>query len=101
VMWIVRAAGLLTLLVIAGVYARVAWKLPGARLLVIGILSYAALLPVIMFTSFSMIESLPKWTTRAAIVPVGLFVFVVARWIWKSAKKTEQPAPPLAGAGVE
>jgi len=91
VMWIVRAAGLLTLLIIAGVYARVAWKLPGARLLVIGILAYAAFLPVIMFTEFSMIESLPKWTTRAAIVPIGLFVFVVARWIWKSAKKAEQP----------
>jgi len=100
VMWIVRAGGLLTLLIIAGIYARVAWKLPGARLLVIGILLYAAFLPVIMFTSFSMIDSLPKWAARAAIVPVGLLMFLIARWIWKSAKSKETPAEPLETAGV-
>jgi len=101
VMWIVRAGGLLTLLIIAGIYARVAWKLPGARLLVIGILVYAALLPVIMFTSFSVFDSLPKWGARAAALPVALLVFAIARWIWKSAKKNEIPAEPMAEAGVE
>jgi protein SCO1/2 len=94
VMWIMRAGGLLTLLIIAGIYARVAWKLPGARVLVVGILVYAALLPVIMFTSFS-VDSIPRSAARAAIIPVGLIVFFVGRWVWKSAR-AERPAPPLA-----
>jgi len=102
IMWIMRAGGLLTLLIIAGVYARVAWKLPGVRLMVIGILIYAALLPVIMFTSFSVFDSLPKWAARAAIVPVGLIAFVVGRWVWKSAKaRGTEVQPPVAAAGVE
>lgn len=100
VMWIVRAGGLLTLLIIAGVYARLSWRLPGARLLVIGILTYVALLPIIMFTSFS-VDAIPKWAAKAAIVPIGLLVFLIARWIWKSAKRTGSPAPPVASAGVE
>lgn len=94
VMWIVRAGGLLTLLIIAGVYARLHWKLPGARLLVVGILAYVSLLPVIMFTSFSVfsVDTIPKWALRASIVPIGLLFFVVGRWIWKSAKRAKVTA---------
>ncbi len=100
VMWIVRAGGLLTLLLIAGLYARLSWNLPGARLLVAGILTYVALLPIIMFTSFS-VDSIPKWALKSAIVPVALVLFLISRWIWKSAKKRQETVSPVANAGVE
>jgi protein SCO1/2 len=97
IMWMMRAGGLLTLLIIAGIYARVAWKLPGARLMVVGVLIYALLLlPVIMFTSVS-IDWMPRWAAKAAIVPVGVVVFFIGRWIWRSAKVSggETTAPPV------
>jgi protein SCO1/2 len=101
VLWIMRAGGLLTLLILALVYARFAWKLPGGRLLVVGILVYGGLvLPVIMFTSFS-VDSIPRWALKASVVPLGLAVFLVARWIWKSAKTRQakvEAAPPVASA---
>jgi len=97
VMWIVRAGGLLTLLIIAGVYARVAWKIPGARLLVVGILCYVSLLPIIMFTSFS-VDSLPKWSTRVAVIPLGVLLFFVGRWIWRSATAKQSQMPTVAEA---
>jgi protein SCO1/2 len=89
VMWIVRAGGLLTLLIIAGVFAWKNWKLPGARLLVIGIVSYVVLLPLIMYTSFS-IDVLPNWAWRAMLLPIGLVLFFVGRWIWRTAARRER-----------
>ena len=100
VMMLMRAAGILTLLVIAGVYARTSWKVPGFRLLVVGVLAYLALLPVIMFSS-APINTIPTWAQRSILLPVGLVVFLVARWVWRSAKPAQAAAPPLAGAGVE
>lgn len=97
VMWIVRAGAILTLLIIAGVYARVAWKIPGARLMVLGILFYVALLPIIMFTSFS-VDSLPRWTSTAALPFVGCVLFFIGRWIWRSAKAKPVQTPSPAGA---
>ena len=95
VMWLIRAGGLLTLLIIAGVYARVAWKLPGARVMVIGIMAYVALLPLIMYTSFS-IDWIPKWGQRLAIVPILLVAFFAARLVWKSAKRGNRPGTASA-----
>ena len=73
-----------------------AWKLPGAALMVVGVLVYALLLlPVIMFTSVS-IDWMPRWAAKAAIVPVGVVVFFVGRWIWRSAKvRGGEAAPPV------
>jgi protein SCO1/2 len=99
VMLIMRAGGLLTLLIIAGVYARTNWKVPGFRVLVVCLLGYVAMLPVIMFTSMP-VNTLPTWAQRAVVVPIGLVVFLLGRWAWKSAKRA-QAARPLAGAGVE
>jgi protein SCO1 len=99
VMLIMRAGGLLTLLIIAGVYARTSWKIPGFRVMVLGMLAYVALLPVIMYTAMP-VNALPTWAQRGIILPIGLVVFLVGRWAWKSAKRA-QPAPPLVGAGVE
>jgi hypothetical protein len=59
---------------------------------VVGVLAYVALLPIIMFTTFS-VDSIPKWALKTAIVPIALIVFLVGRWIWKSAKRTEATAP--------
>lgn len=100
VMWIVRAGALLTLLIIAGVYARVAWKIPGARVMVIGILFYVSLLPIIMFTSFS-VDSLPKWATLATLPLVAVLMFVVGRWIWRSAKARGSVRTPVHAATGE
>jgi hypothetical protein len=101
-MMLMRAAGILTLLIIAGVYARTSWKLPGFRLLVIGVLAYVALLPIIMFSSVPL-NTIPTWAQRSIVLPIGLVVALVARWVWKSARRAQQraAAPPLAGAGVE
>jgi protein SCO1/2 len=100
VMMLMRAAGVLTLLIIAGVYARTSWKVPGFRLLVVGLLAYVALLPVIMFSSVPL-NTVPTWAQRSALLPIGLVAVLVARWVWKSAKRAQAAAPPLAGAGVE
>ena len=99
VMLIMRAGGLLTLLIIVGVYARTSWRLPGVRVLVLGVLSYVALLPVIMYTAMP-VNAIPTWAQRAVLVPMGVIIFLVGRWAWKSARRAH-PAPPLAGAGVE
>jgi len=98
-MLIMRLGGLLTLLIIAGVYARVSWKLPGGRLLVIGLLSYIALIPVIMFTSFS-VDELPKWAWRGAVIPLGIILFFVGRWVWRTATKP-LAASRYAASGIE
>ena len=101
VMAIMRAGGLLTLLIIAGFYARTSWKVPGFRVLVVCLLGYIAMLPVIMFSSMP-VYALPGWAQRALLVPIGLVVFLIGRWAWKSARRAQQRAAvPLAGAGVE
>jgi protein SCO1/2 len=111
VLWLVRAGGLLTLLIIAGIYARTSWKIPGGRLLVVGILTYAALLPLLMFTRISVgswIDSfveLPRWTQRAIVIPVGIVIFLIGRWVWRSARKSEKAlhesdTPSLVGGEV-
>jgi protein SCO1/2 len=97
VIWLVRAGGLLTLLTIAGIFAWKSWKLPGARVLVVGILVYVVALPLIMYTRFS-IDVLPNWAWRALMVPAGLVVYFVGRMIWRTAKKRNQPAEPVLGA---
>ena len=48
---IMQAGGILTLLIIAGFYAKTSWRIPGFRVLVVGVLAYIALLPVIMYTA--------------------------------------------------
>jgi protein SCO1/2 len=93
VMAIMRAGGFLTLLVLAGVYARKSWKVPGVRVLVVGILAYVAVVPLIMF------GDLPKAGFAAVMLAVVGLVIVVGRRLWRSAKS--QAAPPLAGAGAE
>lgn len=96
VMLLMRLAGLTTLLVIAGFYFKTSWKLPGGRVFVVGLLAYICLIPVIMFTSFT-IDGLPKWAWRAAVPPV-LVVLGLAGWaVWRSAKKAGGVAGP---AGV-
>jgi protein SCO1/2 len=97
VLRIMQAGGLLTLLIIAGVFARVAWKLPGARLMVFGICVYVLLvLPVIMYTRFSL-PWLPQWAVKLSIVPIGLILFFLGRWVWRSAKvRAPEPVPPVA-----
>jgi len=96
---IMQAGGILTLLIIAGFYAKTSWRIPGFRVLVVGVLAYIALLPVIMYTAMP-VNALPNWAQRAVFVPVGLVVFLLGRWAWKSAKRA-QPAQPMVGAGVE
>lgn len=100
VMLLMRFGGLLTLLVIAGVYARTSWRVPGGRLLVVGLLAYVALIPVIMFTSMP-VTGIPAWAQRSLVVPVGVVAFLFGRWVWRSAKRSRQRTAPLAGAGVE
>ncbi|HEX3151877.1 MAG TPA: SCO family protein, partial [Gemmataceae bacterium] len=58
VLMLMRGAGLLTLLIVIGVYARTSWKVPGVRVLVVCLLAYVALLPVIMFSAMP-VNSLP------------------------------------------
>jgi protein SCO1 len=86
VMALMRLAGLATLLTIAGVYFKTSWKLPGGRVFVIGLLAYVAIIPVIMYTSFT-IDGLPKWAWRAAVPPVLVVLGLFGRLIWRSAKK--------------
>ena len=102
VMLLMRAGGLLTLLVIAGFYARTSWKVPGFRVLVVCLLGYIAMLPVIMYSAVPVYD-LPTWAQRSLVVPLGFVVFLLGRWAWKSARRGQQQtaAAPLAGAGVE
>lgn len=103
VMRIMQAGGILTLLVIAGFYARTSWKVPGFRVLIVCVLLYVlVLLPLIMFTRLP-VNALPTWAQRSLIVPIILGLVLAGRWAWKSAKRAQQRAavPPLAGAGVE
>jgi hypothetical protein len=102
-MLIMRAGGLLTLLIIGAVYARTSWKLPGVRVLVVCLVIYVGiLLPVIMFTAMP-VNAIPKWAQRAIFLPIAAVMFLVGRWAWKSAKRAQarETNPPLAGAGVE
>jgi len=100
VMTIMRAGGLLTLLIIAGVYARTSWRVPGFRVMVVGLLAYVALLPVIMFTAMP-VNALPGWAQRSLFIPVALVLIVAGRWAWKSARRAQKPVEPLVGAGAE
>ncbi|HVK13376.1 MAG TPA: SCO family protein [Gemmataceae bacterium] len=93
VMTLFRLAGLATLLIIAGFYARTSWKLPGGRVLVVGILAYVCLIPVIMFTDFS-IDGLPKWAWRAAVPPILVGLWFVGRMVWRSARMTDEAGEP-------
>jgi protein SCO1/2 len=97
---IMQAGGILTLLIIAGFYAKTSWRIPGFRVLVVGVLAYVALLPVIMYTAMP-VNALPNWAQRAVFVPVGLVVFLLGRWAWKSARRAQRAEAPLVGAGVE
>lgn len=100
---IMQAGGILTLLIIAGVYARTSWKVPGFRVLIVCLLIYlVVLLPIIMLTQVP-IKTLPTWAQRSLLVPVIAVLVVAGRLAWKSAKRAQQraAAPPLAGAGVE
>jgi protein SCO1/2 len=99
VMMLMRAGGILTLLIIAGVYARTSWKVPGFRLLVIGVLAYLALLPVIMYSTVPL-NTIPTWAQRSIVLPIGVVAVLVARWVWKSAKRA-RPTAPLVGVGAE
>jgi protein SCO1/2 len=93
VMTIMRAGGFLTLLTLALVYAWKSWKVPGVRVLVVGVLAYLAAVPLIMF------GNLPKWEFGLVMLGVALVVVVIGRRLWRSAKA--QAAPPLVGAGAE
>jgi protein SCO1 len=93
VMGLMRAGGFLTLLLIALVYAWKGWKVPGVRVLVVGVLAYLAAVPLIMF------GNLPKWEFGLVMLGVGLVVVVVGRRLWRAAKS--QAEPPLVGAGTE
>jgi protein SCO1/2 len=93
VMYLMRAGGFVTLLLIALVYAWKAWKVPGVRVLVVGILAYLAAVPLIMF------GQLPKAEFAAVMLGVALVVIVVGRRMWRAAKAREARA--LAGAGTE
>lgn len=90
---IMRTGGFLTLLLIALVYAWKAWKVPGVRVLVVGILAYLAAVPLIMF------GQLPKAEFGAVMLAVAVVVIVVGRWLWRAAKAREPGT--LAGAGTK
>lgn len=99
VMRIMQAGGILTLLVIAGVYARTSWKIPGVRVMIVCLLIYlVVLLPLIMWTQLPL-NRLPAWAQRSVLVPVVLVLGVAGRWAWKSAKRARPAEAPLAGAG--
>jgi hypothetical protein len=68
--------------------------------MVLGLLAYIALLPAIMFTAMP-VNAVPTWAQRAVIVPIGVVVFLVGRWAWKSAKRARPAEVPLVGAGTE
>ena len=93
VMRIMQAGGILTLLVIAGVYARTSWKIPGVRVLVVCVSIYVGiLLPVIMYTAMP-VNKIPPWAQRSVFVPIALLVYLAGRWAWKSAKRGEAREP--------
>ncbi|MSR52870.1 MAG: SCO family protein [Gemmataceae bacterium] len=94
VMGIMRSGGALMLLLLAGFYAWKCWRIPGIRVMVIGIIGYLSLVPVIMFAS------MPKLAFVGIYVVMTIAIIVVGRILWKSAKAQRQ-LPPLAGAGVE
>jgi protein SCO1/2 len=101
VMLIMRAGGLLTLLIIGAVYVKTSWKLPGVRVMVIGLACYMSLLPVIMYTAMP-VNAIPSWAQRAVLLPIGAVVFLVGRWAWRSAKRAQaRAAEVVAGAGLE
>ena len=83
VLAIMRTGGFLTLLLIALVYAWKAWKVPGVRVMVVGILAYLAAVPLIMF------GQLPKAEFAAVMLAVALVVIVVGRRLWRAAKARE------------
>jgi protein SCO1/2 len=76
---LMSAAGLFTLLLIAGLYAKTNWNLPGVRVLVIGVVAYVALIPVIMFAH------LPSKVFFGMYVGAALGVIVLGRYMWKAA----------------
>jgi len=90
---IMRSAGALTLLLLAGFYAWKCWRIPGVRVLVIGIVGYVALVPVIMFAN------MPVPAFVGIYLLMTLVIVVVGRILWKSAKA--RSLPPLANAGLE
>lgn len=101
VMRIMQAGGILTLLIIAGVYARTSWKIPGVRVMIVCLLIYlVVLLPIIMWTQMP-VNALPAWAQRSVLVPVVLVLGVAGRWAWKSAKRARPAEVPLVGAGAE
>jgi protein SCO1/2 len=92
VLAIMRTGGFLTLLLIALVYAWKAWKVPGVRVMVVGILAYLAAVPLIMF------GQLPKAEFAAVMLAVALVVIVVGRRLWRAAKAREARSLAQAGA---
>lgn len=87
---IMRSAGALTLLLIAGFYAWKCWRIPGVRVLVIGIIGYLSLVPVIMFAS------MPKFAFVGIYVLMTIVIVVVGRILWKSAKAQQSLASRAA-----
>ena len=100
VLMLMRGGGLLTLLILIGVYVRTSWRMPGVRVLVVCLLAYLAMLPVIMFSAMP-VNALPGWAQRSLFIPIFLVMFVLGRWAWRSASRKKESVPPLAGAGAE
>jgi protein SCO1/2 len=94
VMGIVRTSGALTLLLLAGLYAWRSWRVPGVRVMVVGIVGYLLFVPVILFAQ------MPRDAFVAVFAGLTVAVVVVGRLVWRAAK-AQQPVGPLAGAGVE
>ena len=63
---------------------------------VVGLLAYVCVIPIIMYTSFS-IDSLPKWAWRAAVPPVLVVLGLIGRVVWRSATR---PGKMPEAAGV-
>lgn len=87
---IMRSAGALTLLLLAGFYAWKCWRIPGVRVLVVGILGYLSLVPVIMFAS------MPTAAFVSIYALMTVVIVVMGRILWKSAKAQQTLASRAA-----
>lgn len=90
VMGIMRSAGALTLLFLAGFYAWKCWRIPGVRVMVIGIIGYLSLVPVVMYAS------MPKAAFIGLYAGMTVAIIIVGRILWKSAKAQQSLASRAA-----
>ena len=67
-------------MLLAGFYAWKCWRIPGVRVLVIGIIGYLSLVPVVMFAS------MPEFAFVGIYLLMTIAIVVVGRILWKSAK---------------